>query len=102
MLRDILERIPSARLAFVGDGPERDALEKYFSGTRTVFMVRARQQRVCGDAIKTTYSVDAGLVQKTRCNTTLPVTLDDFPTTWCNMLIKHAPLFKAGRDSPSD
>ena len=39
MLRDILERLPGARLAFVGDGPERESLEQHFAGTRTVFMV---------------------------------------------------------------
>ena len=39
MLRDILERIPGARLAFVGDGPERESLERHFAGTRTVFTV---------------------------------------------------------------
>ena len=44
VLRDILERIPGARLAFVGDGPERESLEKHFAGTRTVFMVRDASQ----------------------------------------------------------
>ena len=39
VLRDVLERIPQARLAFVGDGPEREALEKHFAGTKTVFTV---------------------------------------------------------------
>ena len=39
MLRDVLARIPGARLAFVGDGPEREALEKHFAGTKTVFTV---------------------------------------------------------------
>jgi len=39
VLRDILERIPGARLAFVGDGPERESLERHFAGTWTVFMV---------------------------------------------------------------
>lgn len=36
-LRDILERVPGARLAFVGDGPSRQELEEYFKGTSTVF-----------------------------------------------------------------
>ena len=43
MLRDVLQRIPQARLAFVGDGPEREALEKHFAGTRTVFTVRSNR-----------------------------------------------------------
>lgn len=37
-LRGMLERIPNARLAFVGDGPAREELEAYFAGTNTVFM----------------------------------------------------------------
>ncbi|PRW61558.1 sulfoquinovosyl transferase SQD2-like [Chlorella sorokiniana] len=37
-LRDILERVPGARLAFVGDGPAREELKQYFAGTPTVFM----------------------------------------------------------------
>ena len=36
-LRDVLERIPGARLAFVGDGPARVELEAYFKDTPTVF-----------------------------------------------------------------
>jgi sulfoquinovosyltransferase len=36
-LRDILQRVPGARLAFVGDGPAREELEEYFKGTPTVF-----------------------------------------------------------------
>jgi sulfoquinovosyltransferase len=37
VLRDILQRIPEARLAFVGDGPYRPELEAMFQGTPTVF-----------------------------------------------------------------
>jgi hypothetical protein len=36
-LQDILERVPGARLAFVGDGPAREELKAYFAGTPTVF-----------------------------------------------------------------
>lgn len=36
-LRDILERMPNARLCIVGHGPDEKALHKYFEGTRTVF-----------------------------------------------------------------
>jgi len=37
-LKGILERIPEANLAIVGDGPERAELEAHFAGTRTKFM----------------------------------------------------------------
>lgn len=36
-LRPVLEAIPGARLAVVGDGPARSWLEEYFAGTPTVF-----------------------------------------------------------------
>ncbi|EFN51474.1 hypothetical protein CHLNCDRAFT_33086 [Chlorella variabilis] len=36
-LKGILERIPGARLAFVGDGPAREELKQYFMNTATVF-----------------------------------------------------------------
>ena len=34
----VLEAIPDARLALVGDGPHREALEKHFAGTPTNFV----------------------------------------------------------------
>jgi glycosyltransferase involved in cell wall biosynthesis len=37
-LRAVLREIPDARLAIVGDGPARKALEKEFRGTSTVFL----------------------------------------------------------------
>jgi glycosyltransferase involved in cell wall biosynthesis len=37
-IKPILEAIPGARLALVGDGPHRQALEKYFTGTNTYFV----------------------------------------------------------------
>eukprot|EP01025_Chloroclados_australasicus_P050333 TRINITY_DN5776_c0_g1_i4.p2 TRINITY_DN5776_c0_g1~~TRINITY_DN5776_c0_g1_i4.p2 ORF type:complete len:216 (-),score=29.58 TRINITY_DN5776_c0_g1_i4:367-1014(-) len=37
-LKQILERIPNLRLAFVGDGPARQELEEHFQGTKTVFL----------------------------------------------------------------
>ncbi|MBW4622075.1 MAG: glycosyltransferase family 1 protein [Cyanosarcina radialis HA8281-LM2] len=37
-IKPILEAIPQARLALVGDGPHRQALEKYFAGTPTYFV----------------------------------------------------------------
>lgn len=37
-IKPILEAIPQARLALVGDGPHRQALEKHFFGTNTHFV----------------------------------------------------------------
>ena len=37
-IKPILEAIPQARLALVGDGPDRQALEKHFAGTNTNFV----------------------------------------------------------------
>ncbi|PLZ93108.1 glycosyl transferase [Fischerella muscicola CCMEE 5323] len=37
-LKPILEAIPAARLALVGDGPHRQALEKHFANTNTHFV----------------------------------------------------------------
>ncbi|MBW4668995.1 MAG: glycosyltransferase family 1 protein [Cyanomargarita calcarea GSE-NOS-MK-12-04C] len=37
-IKPILEAIPAARLALVGDGPHRQALEKHFAGTNTYFV----------------------------------------------------------------
>lgn len=37
-IKPILEAIPDARLALVGDGPHRAALEEYFAGTPTHFV----------------------------------------------------------------
>lgn len=36
-LRPVLEALPGARLAIVGDGPTRQKMEQYFAGTPTVF-----------------------------------------------------------------
>ena len=36
-LREVIRAFPEARLAIVGDGPERKALEEHFAGTPTVF-----------------------------------------------------------------
>lgn len=35
--RAVLEALPGVRLALVGDGPQRSALEQHFAGTRTFF-----------------------------------------------------------------
>lgn len=37
-IKPVLEAIPNARLALVGDGPHRQALEKHFAGTPTHFV----------------------------------------------------------------
>ena len=37
-IRPVLEAIPEARLAIVGDGPHRENLEKHFAGTQTHFV----------------------------------------------------------------
>ncbi|HEY9633779.1 MAG TPA: glycosyltransferase family 1 protein [Coleofasciculaceae cyanobacterium] len=37
-IKPVLEAIPDARLALVGDGPNRSALEKHFAGTPTHFV----------------------------------------------------------------
>ncbi|CAI7731558.1 unnamed protein product [Closterium sp. NIES-54] len=37
LLKPMLDMIPGARLAFIGDGPHRGELEKLFAGTPTVF-----------------------------------------------------------------
>ncbi|MGF2035842.1 MAG: glycosyltransferase family 4 protein [Nostoc sp. CmiVER01] len=37
-IKPILEAIPEARLALVGDGPHREALQKHFAGTNTYFV----------------------------------------------------------------
>ena len=37
-IKPVLESIPDARLALVGDGPNREALEEHFAGTATHFV----------------------------------------------------------------
>ena len=37
-IKPVLEAIPGARLAIVGDGPHRETLEEYFAGTPTNFV----------------------------------------------------------------
>ncbi len=37
-IKPVLEAIPEARLAIVGDGPHREALEAHFAGTKTHFV----------------------------------------------------------------
>lgn len=54
-IKPILEAIPDARLALVGDGPNREALEKHFVGTNTHFVGYLRGKQLasayaCADA----------------------------------------------------
>jgi sulfoquinovosyltransferase len=37
-VRDILEKMPNARFACVGKGPQLEELQEYFKGTKTVFL----------------------------------------------------------------
>ncbi|MFB2839444.1 glycosyltransferase family 4 protein [Floridanema evergladense] len=54
-IKPILKAIPHARLALVGDGPNREALEKHFAGTNTHFVGYLRGRELasayaCADA----------------------------------------------------
>ncbi|MDF0553354.1 glycosyltransferase [Kamptonema sp. UHCC 0994] len=54
-IKPVLESIPNARLALVGDGPHRQALEQYFAGTPTYFVGYLRGRELasayaCADA----------------------------------------------------
>ena len=44
-LKNVLERVPGARLALVGDGPQREELERMFAGMPVKFMVRGRREQ---------------------------------------------------------
>ncbi|GMP76396.1 hypothetical protein CsSME_00033089 [Camellia sinensis var. sinensis] len=37
LLKSVMDQIPEARIAFIGDGPYREVLEKLFSGMPAVF-----------------------------------------------------------------
>lgn len=50
-LRDVVRALPGARLAIVGDGPERPNLERHFKGTPTVFTGYLR-----GEALASAYA----------------------------------------------
>lgn len=45
-LRPVLAALPNARLALVGDGPDRERLEQVFAGTRTVFAGYMRNEQL--------------------------------------------------------
>ena len=54
-IKPILEAIPDARLALVGDGPNREALKKHFAGTNSNFVGYLRGKELasayaCADA----------------------------------------------------
>ena len=50
-LRDVIQALPEARLAIVGDGPLRHELERHFKGTPTVFTGYLR-----GEALANAYA----------------------------------------------
>ncbi len=50
-IRPVLEAMPEARLALVGDGPHRQALEKVFAGTATTFV-----GYLAGEALASAYA----------------------------------------------
>lgn len=50
-LDDVIRQIPEARLAIVGDGPDRAALERRFAGTNTQFFGYLK-----GEQLATTYA----------------------------------------------
>lgn len=37
-IKDVMDAVPEARLAIVGDGPAKESLQAHFAGTRTKFM----------------------------------------------------------------
>ncbi|HEX2908130.1 MAG TPA: glycosyltransferase family 1 protein [Phototrophicaceae bacterium] len=46
-LKPVLEQVPGTRLAFVGNGPTRAALEKHFAGTPTQFTGYLQGEALC-------------------------------------------------------
>lgn len=54
-IKPILERMPNTRLCIVGNGPQKEELEKHFKGTNTVFT-----GQISGDALSQAFaSADA-------------------------------------------
>ncbi|MEB3882217.1 glycosyltransferase family 1 protein [Lyngbya sp. CCY1209] len=63
-IKPILEAIPGARLALVGDGPNREALEEHFAGTPTHFVGYLR-----GEALASAYACADAFIFPSRTET---------------------------------
>jgi len=63
-IKPVLESIPEARLALVGDGPYREELEKHFADTHTHFV-----GYLAGEALGTAYASADAFVFPSRTET---------------------------------
>ena len=63
-IRPVLEAIPGARLALVGDGPYREELEKHFAGTPTNFV-----GYLAGEALGAAYASADAFIFPSRTET---------------------------------
>ncbi|MEL7035156.1 MAG: glycosyltransferase family 1 protein [Cyanobacteria bacterium J06592_8] len=63
-IKPVLEAIPNARLALVGDGPNRQTLEEYFAGTPTHFVGYLR-----GEALADAYACADAFIFPSRTET---------------------------------
>jgi glycosyltransferase involved in cell wall biosynthesis len=63
-IKPVLESIPDARLALVGDGPHREDLEKHFAGTHTNFV-----GYLAGEALGSAYASADAFVFPSRTET---------------------------------
>ncbi len=79
-MRLVLDALPEARLALVGDGPHRRQLEKYFAGTATTFL-----GYLSGEQLAAAYaSADAFLL--TSCTETLGLVLLEAMAAGCPVI----------------
>ncbi|MEO1094688.1 MAG: glycosyltransferase family 1 protein [Cyanobacteria bacterium J06638_28] len=63
-IKPVLEAIPEARLALVGDGPHREELEQHFAGTNTHFV-----GYLAGEALASAYASADAFVFPSRTET---------------------------------
>lgn len=79
-MRLVLNALPDARLALVGDGPHRRQLEKYFAGTATTFL-----GYLSGEQLAAAYaSADAFML--TSCTETLGLVLLEAMAAGCPVI----------------
>lgn len=79
-MRVVLDGLPDARLALVGDGPHRRQLEKYFAGTATTFL-----GYLSGEQLAAAYaSADAFML--TSCTETLGLVLLEAMAAGCPVI----------------